>query len=79
VIHLNPNSAVAYYCAGNAYRETKQFDQALASYSEAIRLDPVNPQPYVDCGVIHYLEGQFDEAITDTTRRFACGNMHYDG
>ena len=43
----------------------KDFDRAVASYSEAIRLKPSYAQAYVDRGVVQYLAGRFDDAIAD--------------
>src|SRR5262249_28231960 len=51
--------------AGNAHREMKHLDKAIAAYTEAIRLNPSFAQAYTDRGVIYYRLDRYDEAIAD--------------
>lgn len=40
VIEFNLNSAEAYCKRGNTYKNEANFDQAIADYTEALKLDP---------------------------------------
>ena len=41
-LRINPNSDVAYYCRGNAYRAKGDIERAIADHEEAVRLKPDN-------------------------------------
>lgn len=49
----------------NALRALTQFDEAAASYSEAIRIDPSSAQAYMDRGVVFQMTGRLDYAVRD--------------
>lgn len=54
---------------GIARHATEQFDQALADYNEAIKLDDRNALAYVDRGILLATrEGQIENAIADFDR-----------
>lgn len=44
VIKLDPKDSTAWYNRGTAYACSKQSEKALADFTEAIRLDPADPQ-----------------------------------
>jgi Flp pilus assembly protein TadD len=54
---LRPESMVAYYRRGEAYREQRQDDKAIRDLREARRLAPDAPQPLVALGVLYDLRG----------------------
>lgn len=55
----------AYYNRGLAYRNKKDFDRAIADYTEAIKLDPSNVMAYNNRGVAFHNKRDFDHAIAD--------------
>ncbi len=50
---------------GETYHKQRDFDQAIASYTEAIRLDPQRAGAYVGRGVSRRAKGDVDGAIAD--------------
>lgn len=47
---------------GNCYSELEQLDQAFDYYDRAIAQDPDNYKAYVAKGVVHRLQGDYDDA-----------------
>jgi len=65
---LAPQNVVGWENLASVYRQLVNFaqgaeDWAIASYDQAIRLDPNNPQQYLNLGGFYYSLGQFDQAI----------------
>jgi Flp pilus assembly protein TadD len=50
---------------GNLLRDKGDFEGAIAAYTEAIRLNPQNAQPYSGRGHAYLRKGDWDKAITD--------------
>ena len=50
-IHLEPDSADAYYNRGNAKQSLKQYAAAIVDYTQAIRLKPDDALAYHNRGV----------------------------
>jgi tetratricopeptide (TPR) repeat protein len=48
---------------GNALRDLKRYDEALAAYEQAIRLDPKYPLAYNSKGATLYVLKRYDEAL----------------
>src|SRR5216684_3591567 len=61
------NRAKAYFNRGLAYSSKKDYDRAIADFSEAIRLDPKYAWTYANRGSIRTAKGEFDLAIADLT------------
>lgn len=66
-INLNPQSVVAWENLAGLYQNLVNFAQgadqwALATYAQAIRMDPLNPQLRLSLGGVYYALGNFDEA-----------------
>src|SRR5437016_1925492 len=55
----------AYVSRGAAYQFKFDYDQAIADYSEAIRLDPKNADIYSRRGTAYQLKSDYDRAIAD--------------
>ena len=64
VIHFFPyQKAEAYGMLGFCYERLGQQDQAVASYQQAIALNPDYFWPYYNLGVIFYQKAKFSQAI----------------
>jgi TonB family protein len=51
---------------GEAYFRNKDFDRALADDSEAIKLDPTDPDKFFQRGSVHWQKTDYDLAFADT-------------
>jgi tetratricopeptide (TPR) repeat protein len=58
-------AAAAYFDRGNAYSEKKDYEEAIANYNKAIKLDPNNDLVYNSRGNANYFKGDYDRAIAD--------------
>jgi len=56
---------------GNAYNTQGDFDRAIASYDDAIRLAPDYPEAYYDRATAYDGKGDYDRAILDYGREIA--------
>ena len=61
---LDKNS-LAYYNRGIAWQAKGQLDEAIADYSEAIRLNPKFVRAYYNRGIAWNAKGESDKAIAD--------------
>ncbi|MGA3170810.1 MAG: tetratricopeptide repeat protein [Chthoniobacteraceae bacterium] len=68
IIDINPNNADAYYIKGNAYSDEKEYDDALRTYTEAIRLKPWNANFYHQRGMAYLNTHDLGDAIDDFSR-----------
>ena len=59
--------ADAYELRGECHNRKKNVGQAMADYSEAIRLNPSNPHAWNNRGGLYASQGQLDEALADYT------------
>jgi tetratricopeptide (TPR) repeat protein len=62
-----PNLAIACYNRGNDYSDQDLYDQAIADYTKAIKLDPKNPHYILNRGLAYRSKGDNDQAIADYT------------
>jgi tetratricopeptide (TPR) repeat protein len=62
MIKMDPNFAVARYTLGLAYEQKGMFEQAIAEFSEAQRLDPEAWAPSAFSARTYALWGKRDEA-----------------
>jgi tetratricopeptide (TPR) repeat protein len=73
----NPNNlAVAHTNRGFAYERLKNYDQAIANHTEAIRLNPSLGLAYYNRGVIFGLRGQRDRALADYNQALRIDPKH---
>jgi tetratricopeptide (TPR) repeat protein len=61
----SPKNAKKYYDIGNTFLLNKDYDNAIAQFNEAIRLDPNYAWAYAERGVAYLFKKQFDRAIND--------------
>lgn len=54
------NDAEAYYNRGVDYYQNGEYDQAIADFSEAIRLDPTMAMAYSNRGAVYLYKGDYD-------------------
>ena len=47
------------------YCKKRNYDKAIADYSEAVRIDPNNAKAYYDRGLAYRSNGKRDKAIAD--------------
>jgi len=59
------NLANAYFNRGIAYKNQRDFDRAIADYTQAIQLNPKDAKPHVNRGNVYSDKGDFDRAIAD--------------
>jgi Flp pilus assembly protein TadD len=51
-----------YFCKGLALSKQGQWKEAVVAYKESLRLDPNNPQTYLNLGFVYYELGYDREA-----------------
>ena len=59
------NLAWAYDLRARAYFEIRDFDRAIADFSQLIELDPKDPHAHNNRGAAYFRKGDFDRAIAD--------------
>src|SRR5262249_4253985 len=67
-IELKPEYTWAWTNRGIVYSKLRQYEQAVADHSEAIKLRPDLAESYVSRGFAHAKLGHYKEAIADYTR-----------
>jgi Flp pilus assembly protein TadD len=70
-IEKDPNFAHAYVNRGNAYRDLKQYQQALQDYNKAISLKPNFIMAYNNRGNIYFDQKNYQMAIRDYNKSIA--------
>jgi len=61
------DSASAYYNRGNSYYDLGEFAQAIADYTEVIRLNPAYVEAYYNRALAYYNLLQYEQSIADNT------------
>ena len=62
ILKLDSNNKRALNNIGNAYKETKKFDEAVKYYSKAINSDPNYVIAKINLAILHHDLGNLDEA-----------------
>ena len=60
--------AISWYNRGAANLAKGDYDQAVACFSKAIRIEPRFAEAYCNRGTAYYEKGYFDAAISDFSR-----------
>jgi tetratricopeptide (TPR) repeat protein len=58
-------AAAVYKSRGDAHIKERDYDRAIADYTEAIRLDPNNADHYISRGWAYVRKGDYDRAFED--------------
>jgi len=61
-VAYNPSYPAAHFCLGDTYYKLGRLDEAIASFSEATRLDPAMVEAYNEWGAALTKQGKFTEA-----------------
>lgn len=56
-IFNDPHNPVLYFSLGSVYDGLENYDKAISSYSEALRLDPAYFEPAYNMGALYYNQG----------------------
>lgn len=71
-IDMDPNDAIAYYRAANAYRMLKEYDNAVGNYRKAIELDSRYSDAYNNLGFTFEQMGSYGKAAENYQRAIQC-------
>ena len=67
-IHLNPQSAEAYYKRGFFYQKLGHGERAIEDFDKAIRINPQFAKAYSNRAYTYLNKGQYGLAISDCTK-----------
>ena len=59
------SSSELYFNSGNGYYDLKEYQKAIADYTEAIRLNPNNAKAYIGRNYSYRILGKHEKAIAD--------------
>lgn len=59
------NRSIAFYQRGRVYQFKRDYDHAIADYSEAIKLNPKYAEALYFRGGVHDKQGDYDDALID--------------
>jgi len=65
---LRQTLAIAYHRRGTAYATRKDYDKAIADYTNALEIDPKHVSALNDRGLAYTSKGDYERAIADVTR-----------
>jgi tetratricopeptide (TPR) repeat protein len=72
------NNAGFYIEQGNSFFDSQQYEQAIASYTQAIALEPQSASAYYNRGNTYYNLQQYESAIADLTQAIAINPQYAD-
>lgn len=62
-VKSDPESADAWFCLGEGYEGTEQYDEAVRSYREALRIQPKDAASWYNLGTTYDYLKQYNEAM----------------
>ena len=68
--------ADGYNNSGIAYMKRNELEQAIASFSKAMELDPSYADAYCNRGVVYYFKGEYDRAFIDYNEAIELDPLH---
>jgi hypothetical protein len=63
--------------SGNTYSDKKDYDRAIADYTQALQLNPFDTLTYYFRGIVYEMKGDYDRAIADYTEAIRI-DLNYD-
>jgi len=73
-LRLHPNDAECYIDRANSYFVSKSWAFAVKDYSMALDLQPLNPDAWLNMGIVRLSMGNKDDACFDFRKAFGQGN-----
>ena len=67
----NTPSARAYISRGDLYKKEKQYELAIQSYSEAVKINIVDQEAYTNRGNVYFEQNNYDKALADYKKAFS--------
>src|SRR3982074_2042224 len=64
---------------GAELAQQKQYDAAVAEFTQAIEADPKDPRTYTNRGTAYRASGKFAEAMADFSKAIEVAPKHYFG
>ena len=77
IIKRYPDFAEAYNLRGIAYKELKQYDQAIQDYTKAIKLDPKSDWAYNNRGALYKALKDYESAVEDLLQAIDLNSNNY--
>lgn len=62
------NQAIEHYNVGKTLQDERKYDEAIAEFNEAIKINPVFTDAYISRGYTYILKAKYDLAIVDYTK-----------
>ena len=84
-VQVTQKNVIANFCLGDAYAAQGNYDRAIQSYREALRIEPQHPYTHNNLGIALQQQGHIDEATvhyrqalqSDITRAKAYTNLGF--
>lgn len=64
----NPNDTQAYIQYGRMLQQLQRFDEAIANFEKAMKLEPNNPAIYGGIGQIRFAQKRYEDAATNLSK-----------
>lgn len=79
LLENKPRDPALYTNLGLAFYNQAKYEEALESYTFAVRLDPQKPGRHINLGQVYFVLKRFDDAITHFKEaiKFAARNVDY--
>ncbi len=68
ILEAEPQSSAAFLDRGRTYSRLKEYEKAIADFSEAVKLDPQDFRAFNSRGVVYARAGNYERAVADFTQ-----------